>query len=110
MSLLFLLVLQPIAYSEENDAEITFQIIEVEESEIEVLKRLSDYYFLIIFIVVLLAIVIYYRSYSIGGLLKRAQSLHKKADRYSREGFYNKSSVLRKKARKLQKRADKRRY
>lgn len=110
ISILLVLTLQPMAYSEENNTEITFQIIEIEENEVEIFKELTNYYVFIIILLVLLGIIIYYRSFCVGGLLKRAQSMHKKADKLSREGLHNKSSVLRKKARKLQKRADNRRY
>lgn len=61
-------------------------------------------------IIALLGLTLYYRSFTITGLSKRAEKLHKKADAMNREGKYDVSLNVRNKARKLQRKADKKSY
>ncbi len=71
-------------------------------------KALNTSLLVIVFGVFLL--IIYYKSFTLAGLSKRAESLHKKADALNKEGKYQASLSLRDKARNLQERADKRGY
>ncbi len=64
---------------------------------------------LLVLLVVILGL-LYYRSYTVAGLSSRAQKLYEKADRLHEKGEYDKSISKVKKARNLQREADKRTY
>lgn len=59
---------------------------------------------------IILILALYYMNFTISGLSKRAERLHKKADKLNQDGKYQNSLKYRTRARNIQRRADKRRY
>ncbi len=60
--------------------------------------------------VALLGSIVYYRSYTVTGLSRRAEGLHRRADALNKAGRYNDALETRRKARKLQRKADEKGY
>ncbi len=61
-------------------------------------------------LIVIIALVFYYKYNTVAGLAKRSEKLHKKADALSTDGKYKDALKTRRKARKLQRKADEKRY
>ena len=66
--------------------------------------------FVLIFILGILGLVIYYNYFTISGLSKRAENFHRRADNLNRLGKYEGSLNLRRRARKIQERVDRKKY